>query len=211
MIVTGLPYLETFDGNDGDPWPAPWTISNPSVLIADIDGGRARLSGETATTSRMVNTEIDALDFDAVFTVRFETYLAQGAGFYVRQNGGTLDDTIPHGQGYAVFVEGGYLGLIGLWHEIDGVEENIAATPAPIAIVDGVDYRIRFQCEQDAGFTWLRTRMWAAGDPEPMGWDLETTDASAELQGTRGGLGADVYEYENTPLLWFDDIAVTGS
>ncbi|HWB82075.1 MAG TPA: hypothetical protein VG755_44235, partial [Nannocystaceae bacterium] len=63
----------------------------------------------------------------------------------------------------------------------------------------------------DQGFTWLRTRMWPAGDPEPMGWDLETTDDAPELQDTRGGLGADVYEYENTPFLWFDDIAVTGS
>ena len=146
-----------------------------------------------------------------MFTVRFEAYTSQGAGFYVRQNGGTLDQTMPHGQGYAVFVEGGYLGLLGIWREVDGVEEVIDTTPAPVVISDGLEYRIRFQCTQDDGFTSLRTRMWAVGDPEPMGWDVDTTDATPELQDQPGGLGADVYEYESTPLLWFDDIDVDGS
>ncbi|MBC8068308.1 MAG: hypothetical protein IAG13_08240 [Deltaproteobacteria bacterium] len=206
----GLPYATSFDLVDGSPWPAAWTASQ-GVVLADIDGGAGRLQGETGVTARMLNASVSALDYDAVFTVRFESFLDQGAGFYVRQNGGVLNETNPPGQGYAVFVEGGFMGLIGIWRELDGVEEVIQAVPAPVTIVDGESYRIRIQCTQQAGFTELRTRMWNVGDVEPSDWTIETTDASVELQDVQGGIGADVYEYDGTPAIWFDDITVVGS
>jgi len=185
-------YAEDFTGGNGDPWPAPWTAIG-SVDVADIQTNRARfrptLSGYSLAR---LYAPVAATDVEARFTVEFEDIGQQGVGFYVRQNGGYLQDTMPHGEGYAVFVEGfrGFQG-IGVWREIDGNEQQILIDMGQ-TIADGTRYRVRFQAFQaDAGTTVLRAKMWPEAGAEPSGWAVETTDASPDLQGVSGGIAAD--------------------
>jgi gluconolactonase len=131
-------------------------------------------------------------DVEARFTVEFEDIAQQGVGFYVRQNGGYLQQSMPHGQGYGVFVEGfrGFQG-IGVWREIDGDEQQLLIDMGQ-TIADGTRYRVRFQVHQiDAASTMLRAKMWPEAAAEPAGWDVEHVDASPELQGVSGGIVAD--------------------
>ncbi len=99
---------------------------------------------------------------------------------------------MPHGQGYAVFVEGfrGFQG-IGVWREVDGVEQQLLIDMGQ-TIANGTRYRVRFQVEQaTAGTTDPRAKMWPEAGMEPAGWDVELTDDTGILQGISGGIAAD--------------------
>jgi hypothetical protein len=212
MVEPGaLPYEEDFAGEDGELWPAPWREIGTHVIEAVIDGGRARLSGETMQVARMAVPGFDELDVDVTVTVEFDDWLEQGFGFYVRQNGGALLETEPPGQGYAVYSEGGFQRTLGLWREIDGVETMIASLGDPIegGVLPATPYRVRFQCVQEGEVTRLRAKMWLASTVEPEPWMVETTDAAPQLQGTSGSFAADVYNYSGTGSIWMDDLVIT--
>jgi hypothetical protein len=180
------------------------------VIEAVIDGGRARLSGETMQVARMALPGFDEVDVEVVVTVELDDWFQQGFGFYVRQNGGALLETDPPGQGYAVYTEGGFQRTLGLWREIDGVETMIASIPDPIAggVLAGTPYRVRFQCIQDGDATLLRAKMWPADAAEPEVWMVETTDSTPQLQDTAGSFAADVYNYSGTGSIRIDDLAI---
>lgn len=220
-------YVESFALADSDPWPSPWTVQ-PNVAFSDIQGGSARLR-PTLTSSyslaRMTaDLPADESDVDVTFTLEFGDTTSQGIGFYVRQNGGHLQLTPTHGQGYAVFVEGyavfgeggGQQG-IGLWKEVDGVEIALTRTLLPAGtMLDGERYRVRLRVHQASPTeTWLRAKLWPEGDPEPGGWNVEIVDAEPVLQGVAGGLAVDSWSRYTTgdpgPQgdTFVDDIEVT--
>jgi len=185
-------YSESFAGTDGDPWPAPWTPVG-GVDVSDLQSGRARfrpiLSGYSL--GRLYAPVVET-DVEARFTVEFEDIAQQGVGFYVRHNGGYLDQGVPLGEGYGVFVEGfrGFQG-IGVWREINGIEQQMLIDMTQ-TIADGTRYRVRFQVHQmDASSTMLRAKMWPEAGVEPADWDVEHIDASPSLQGVSGGILAD--------------------
>jgi gluconolactonase len=185
-------YSESFDGPDGGAWPAPWAILGGTDL-ADLQGGRARFRPtDSGYSLARLGFPMLETDVEATFTTEFEDLDTQGVGFYVRQNGGHLDQTVPTGQGYAVFVEGfrGFHG-IGVWREVDGIEQAILIDTG-LALSNGVAYRVRFRVHQiNAATTRLLARIWPAADPEPATWNVNTTDSSVELQGLSGGIAAD--------------------
>jgi gluconolactonase len=196
----GTTYTETFPGSDGDPWPAPWTVVGSSAAVADVQGGRARLQPVPSGYSlgRLVGPAAPS-DIEATLTMEFEDLNTQGIGFYVRQNGGYLDQTVPTGSGYAVFIEGfrGFHG-IGVWREVNGVEQSILIDNG-LALSDGVSYRVRFRVHQtDASTTRLQAKIWAVADPEPLLWNVDTTDSTPSLQGVAGAIAADSW----SELLW---------
>jgi hypothetical protein len=203
-------YDESFDGPDGDPWPSPWTIVGTHVLDAALDGGRARMSGANNLVARLVLEGFDERDVEVEAVVEYDDWNAQGYGFYVRQNGGALQETDPPGQGYGVYAEGGYMRSLGVWKEIDGVETEVLTVPdaVPGGVAAGVPYRIRFQCRQVGDNTLLRAKMWRDGDPEPGDWMVETEDDTPELQGISGSFANDVYNYAGSGPVWVHHVTI---
>ncbi len=204
-------YEEDFDGADGSPWPDPWRIVGPNILGAELDGGRARMNGVMGHTARLVADGFDAQDVEVNVVVEFEDWMAQGYGFYVRQNGGALTDTDPPGQGYGVYSEGGHMQNLGLWKEINGAEMPILELPdvVPGGVQAGVPYRIRFQCQQNGDSTSLRAKMWPDGEEEPGDWMVETEDSTPELQNIGGSFANDVYNYNGTGSVWVHHVIVS--
>jgi hypothetical protein len=204
-------YEESFDGADGSPWPDPWRIVGPNILGAELDGGRARMNGVMGHTARLVADGFDETNVEVNVTVEFENWMAQGYGFYVRQNGGALVDTDPPGQGYGVYTEGGHMQNLGLWKEINGAEMPIVEIPdlVPGGVEAGVPYHIRFQCYQNGDSTTLRAKMWRDGDDEPGAWMVETEDGTPELQDISGSFANDVYNYNGTGSVWVHHVLVS--
>jgi hypothetical protein len=203
-------YEESFDGQDGADWPEPWEIVGSHILSAEIDDGRAGLSGATNLTARLVLPGHDVVDADVTVIVEYENFAAQGYGFYVRQNGGALQETDPPGQGYGVYAEGGVLRSLGVWKEVGGVETPILEVPEAVegGVESGVPYAIRFQCLQRDGDTLLRAKMWRDGDDEPGEWMVEAEDATAELQGESGSFANDIYNYSGTGSVWVHEVRI---
>jgi hypothetical protein len=203
-------YAESFEGADGDPWPSPWREIGTAVLSSDIMGGRGRLSGQEATVARIALPGYSETDVDIYVTVEFEAWSQQGFGFYVRQNGGALTQTATLGQGYAVYLEGGFERAIGAWKETDGVEVVLANTTEPIGggLSDGTRYRIHFQCEQAGDATALRFKLWPESESEPEAWQLEHMDTTPELQNVAGSFAVDLYNYSGTNSVYVDDIEI---
>jgi hypothetical protein len=207
---SGVVYSSNFFGPNGSPWPSPWRALNRAVISATLVGNAARLTGETGHVARMALPIAPVVDADVSFSIRFDAYTSQGFGFYVRQNGGALRDTPLHGQGYAVFVEGGYQRVVGIWKEIDGVETRIGASPPYSAdLADGVWYRVRFRVEQAGAATSIRAKVWPVGQAEPSAWAVDVIDSTPQLQNTAGAFAADVYNYSGTGGVDLDDLVIT--
>lgn len=200
-----LAYREDFSGlADGSPWPAPWTPVG-SVDVADIQSGAARFRPTVSNYSlaRLHGplSPIGERDVEVTFTFEFEDTVTQGVGFYVRSNGGYLNQTTPAGQGYAVFVEGFRTTPgIGVWKEQNGSEIALEITFDPaLAFTDGVRYRVRFRVNQNGPTeTLLQARVWPEGSAEPAVWHVEHGDSTApELQGVYGDLALDSWSNIN--------------
>lgn len=206
----GAIYFEDFEGADGSAWPSPWTSGGDAILSSEIVGGRARMNAETTAVGRMLLGGFDEVDADVTVVVEFDDWRQQGFGFYARQNGGVLHQTATPGQGYAVYVEGGFQGAIGVWRELDGVEEILQGTTDPIGggLESGTPYRIRFQCEQAGDATMLRLKIWPDGSDEPGAWQLEHSDATPQLQDVSGSFAADVYNYAGTGSVYLDEVEI---
>jgi hypothetical protein len=209
--------LEDFAGADATAWPTGW-VALGGVDEAGVTDGRAWL------TPRVTNYSLGrvghalspapASDVEVTFRLAMDQPPLQGVGFYVRQNGGYLRGTTPHGSGYAVFVDALLDPRFSLWRERDGVEEilveAIVATFEP-----GRDYRVRFRCTQDGATTRLAARIWPADAAEPSTWTVETTDATPALQGAAGAIAIDAWSVAivggSAPppeRIYVDDIAV---
>lgn len=198
-----LLYVESFD-TDASVWPLPWLELADSAEVADVVAGEARLrpvpSGNPYPLARMA-ADVSTTDVDVRFRLRMDDASRNGVGFYVRQNGGHMLNTVPHGSGYAVFVEGTFTGRpgVGLWREEDGIETLFAhsdTSPVPaVAPQSGVDYEVRYQVRQvDAATTALRARVWPSGDAEPVAWHVEATSTQFDLQGISGGIAIDSWD-----------------
>lgn len=198
--------LENFEGADGEPWPSPW-IALGGVTDHEIVDGRGRLCGGPRTVARMAVPGIDGMDFDAEFTVELDDWAHQGVGLYVRHNGGWLRHTDPPGQGYGVYLEGGFQQQLGVWRERAGVEELVGGSPL-MPIESLVPYRVRLQCIQMENATLLRAKVWAAGSAEPEAWAVELIDVTPELQDIAGGIAVDMSNDQGSGSVYVDDLVV---
>ena len=205
---------ETFPTN-GAAWPAAWSVAG-GVDTADVTGGRGRLRPTPTNYSLgRMKASTPTRDVEITFTLVFEQQSTQGVGFYVRQNGGYLQQTNPNGQGYAIFVEG-FRGFprLGLWKEQGGVETELAFLNLAQPYVDGLVYAVRFRAvQQDASTTHLYGKVWLASGAEPAGWMVDVADSSvAALQNATGGIVVDSWSsLQNPPLTFYtpvDDVAV---
>ena len=214
-----LDFLATFGGNDGDPWPAPWTVAG-GVATADLAGNRGRILPVPSSYSLgRMKAAVATSDVEVAFTLVFEDQGSQGVGLYVRQNGGYLQQTPTHGQGYAVFAEG-FRGFprLGLWKEQNGVESELyhLDLPVPFAFTNGAPYGVRFRVEQqDAATTHLYGKVWALAGAEPAAWTVEGTDTTPVLQSISGGIAVDSWSSHTAPTAitahtLVDDVAVRG-
>jgi hypothetical protein len=203
-----LPHQESFEGQEGAAWPAPWTAT-PGVLFSALTAGQGYLQGHTGQVARMVRPGFSEVDVDALVTVEFDDWTQQGFGLYVRQNGGALTQTDPPGQGYAAYVEGGFMQSLGVWRELDGVEELLGGAIVPGGVLQpGVPYHLRLQCFTEGDHTRLRTRLWPAGEPEPLAWHVSLEDDAPALQQTPGSFALDVYNYVGTGGVHVDDLHI---
>lgn len=195
-------------------WPG-WTVLGGVASANVVDG----LAGFTPTVSsyslaRIGHALTNAVDVDATYTVRFTDIVHQGAGLYLRQNGGYLTQSATHGAGYAAFLEGFQGPRLGVWHEEDGAE--IELTHQTIAaLTNGTVYRVRFRVVQvDATTTSLSAKVWIDGEAEPGAWTVTATDHQANLQGVSGGVALDAWNTANpgnglTPTqLTVDDLVI---
>lgn len=209
-------YLERF-AVDAASWPPPWGGAG-NVANADVVGAMARLIPQpTGYSLARMKALLPTHDVDATFAFRMEDQATQGVGFYVRQDGGYLQQTTPHGQGYAVFLAGSWFGGnagIGVWREIDGVEQLLAAAPQS-AIASNTLYRARLQVFQSsATTTTLRARYWPDGANEPAAWQVQFNDSTPALQNVTGGIAIDSWSnlQSPTPIVahtFVDDVALT--
>jgi hypothetical protein len=211
--AASLPYTETFDGPDGSPWPSPWIVGSSHVSVADLQANRARLNGDPAFVARMILPGFSAVDTEVLVTVEFEDVHNQGFGFYVRQNGGTLQEYLPHGQGYALFLKGNWYWPedLGLWREIDGVETQFAWGNDPVAggLQSDTRYRLRYRVTQDTpNTTLLQARVWPENEAEPAAWTIEAFDGQPELQNTAGSFAIDIYNYSGFGHIFIDDLEI---
>jgi len=187
-----LIYAEPFALPDGSAWPAPWSVLG-NVALADVQQEMARLQPHpTGYSLARMGAQIANSNVEVRFMLRLEDLATQGVGFYVRQNGGYLQQTTTHGQGYAAFIESfrnppG----IGLWREVDGTEMQMLPTTA-MTLTASIDYRVRLQVLQSTpAQTLLRAKLWRAGDAEPGAWDISFTDGTGALQNASGGIAVD--------------------
>ncbi len=208
-----LVFSASFPGSDSA-WPQPWETAG-GVAVADVVAGRGRLAPVLSAYSlaRMVAPGSET-NVEATFEIEFDELNTQGIGFYVRQNGGYLDQSSPTGAGYAVFIEG-FRGppAIGVWRERDGHEEQLANTLNPTPnMQSGVAYRVRFRAQQAGASTELSAKIWPVGQAEPAAWSVEATDTTPSLQNLAGGYAVDAWNSGTTgpppPNIWIDDIAV---
>lgn len=210
----GIPdpiYEEHFDGIDGSPWPAPWEIASDWVIDAELEAGTGRLSGQMGFVGRMVLPGFSVVDVDATFVLTFDDPDHQGAGLYVRQNGGVLTETMPFGEGYEIYLEGDVVDTLAVWREVNGLEQHVASVmnPIPGGLQPGVRYALRLQCVQNGPVTDLRVKVWHEDEAEPPGWMLEVADPTASLQNAAGSFAVDVYNYFQTNSVYFDDVVIT--
>lgn len=200
---------ERFDAADGSPWPSPWLVGSEAVLSSQVVDGQGSWRGATEEVARMLRPGVTATDVEATITVVFDQPAFQGLGVYVRHNGGVLEHTDPPGQGYAAYVESNGTAVIGVWHELDGVETLLLEAPVPSGpIQPGVPYQLRFQCRSEGDGTRLRARVWLAGEAEPAQWTVDHLDGAAPLQGTAGSFALDLYNYDGTEGVRVDDFVV---
>jgi hypothetical protein len=187
--------VEDFAVADGATWPAGWNRLG-GVAGAGVTKGRAWLTPTVSAYSlgRMGHAlgAGATADVEITFLLAMDDPTHQGVGFYVRQNGGYLTATSPHGGGYAVFVEAFRGPQIGLWRERDGTEESLVRVAVP-ALDARANYRVRFRCTQDGASPQLAARIWAASAAEPTTWDVTTSDATAALQNVTGGIAVDAW------------------
>jgi hypothetical protein len=215
-----LPYAESFDGTDGAPWPAPWTSQSFYLTVSDLESGRGRMSGQSANGSgsavaRMLLPGFAETGIEALMTLEFENVANQGIGFYARQNGGTLQEYTPFGQGYAMFLKGAWVWPedLGIWREIGGVETQFATGYDPVAggLQNGVRYRARFRVSQHApDSTRIQAKVWPEAASEPAPWTVDVFDSHPQLQATPGSFALDVYNFQGTAHIWIDDLSITG-
>ncbi len=186
-------YFEDFTLDDGAMWPEPWVVSGNTNVI-DIQSGEARLSPNPTNYSlARVFAAVETGDVELKFAFRMEDATTQGVGFYVRQNGGYLDQTMTAGEGYGVFVEGSFRGLqgIGVWREVAGSEEQIAHS-IPLMLESGVSYQVRFRVHQlNANSTQLQAKFWEVGSVEPAQWQVSGQDSTPSIQNVTGGIAVD--------------------
>lgn len=216
---TDLVYSETFTAPDGSGWPAPWTPIG-SVETADVQGNRARFRPTISGYSlARLHAPFDEQDVEVELTLEFTDVASQGLGFYVRQNGGYLQQTPTHGQGYAVFVEGFRASPgIGAWREVDGNEQEVLVHFDPaLDFQNGVRYRVRFRVTQETpAATRLQCKVWPEAAAEPASWHVDVLDMTPVLQNTSGGFAVDAWSNFNsgTPGMppaafqYFDDVVV---
>ena len=218
-----LVLAEDFTGSDGAAWPAPWTPLG-GVALADLQGGRARFRPVVSGYSlARMGAAVDTGDVDVRLVAELGDESTQGLGFYVRQNGGWLQQTPTHGAGYAVFVEkfrpdGAEQPGIGLWIEQDGVEIPLQIDFGEVPMVAAARYAVRLRVHDGATSggvpaTRLQAKMWPEGAAEPAAWTVEHVDTNPLLQGVTGGVAADAWSDLTDPFatptdLFLDDVLV---
>lgn len=193
-------------------WPAPWVVAG-GVAAHSVVGGRGRLV-PTLSSYALGRMYVPAsvVDAEARYKVRFTEPGLMGAGFYLRQNGGWLQGTATHGQGYAAFLEGFRGPRLGVWREVDGVEMEIAFTTFP-TLAANVDYQLRFTVTQEgAGMTRLHAEVTRPDMPALPAVVVDALDGTAILQNRAGGIAVDAYSNQNVGgtqgEVLFDDVEV---
>lgn len=195
-----------------------WQTVGSEVALAQINNNQARLIPVASNYSlARITNQINAQDMEVTFSLTFENALTQGVGFYVRGNGGYLQQTNPTGQGYAVFIEkfDPQGAGIGLWYENNGQEISFVRDYNPsYQINDETEYQVRFQVFQESATTTrLRARFWQAGSPEPNAWQVNVLDNFAPLQNTSGDIAVDSWSTQQngtiSAAIRVDNIQVT--
>lgn len=201
-------FSESFEGGMANAWPAPWQPLG-GLSGYGVDGiGRGWLRSEGYTVARMHLPGYAESNVDMAATITFGDFGSQGVGLYARQNGGYLTEGDPPGAGYVAYLEGGYLESIGIWREHEGIEEPLHQELLATPLLDGVPYRLRFQCEQVGSVTHLRARVWPVDELEPMSWDVEFIDDTSFLQDVADGFTIDQFNYMDPVDLFIDDIEI---
>jgi len=213
-------YTEDFTGNDFTDLNGynQWQESGNEVALAEIINNQARLIPHASgySLARMIHP-VNNMNAEATYSIYFENATTQGVGFYLRANGGYLQQTNPTGQGYGVFVErfAGQGAGIGLWYENNGVEISFIRDYDPSYQIDNeVEYIVRYQVFQESPTTTrLRARFWQAGTTEPPQWQVSYLDDFAPLQNTQGGILIDSWSTQQNGTILdairVDNIEVT--
>lgn len=208
VVDEDLIFTETFEGGLANVWPPAWQPLGGLVSHGVDDLGRGWLNSFGYTVGRLFLPGYAETNVDMAATVTFGHWNSQGVGLYARQNGGYLTQSDPPGAGYVAYLEGGYLNSLGIWREHEGIEEPLHQELLAAPLLDGVPYRLRFQCEQVGPVTQLRARVWPAAEVEPTGWDVEITDDTPTLQDTAGSFAVDLFNYVNPVAAFVDDIEI---
>ena len=217
-------YEEHFTGVNQNNWPLNWQESGTSIELAEVINNQARLvplSSQSPYSLGRIDHPLNEVNQEVTFTFEFEDGSNQGIGFYVRGNGGFLVNTIPMGQGYAVFLErfSGDESRLGLWYEEAGIEIPFIRQPeiSPGDFYDFLDntpYNVKFQVFQESlTNTRLRAKVWLNGTTEPSNWGVTHSDDNAILQNIAGSIAVDSFNTQSSGTIAtgikIDDIVIS--
>jgi hypothetical protein len=193
-------FSEAFAQSPASTWGGQWQTPGFEVEVEEVVNGQGRLVPVSSGYSlARLGHPLAVVNAEASFTLYFEDATSQGIGFYLRANGGYLQQTMPAGAGYAVFIEkfrqdnGQPQPGLGLWYEHNGIESPLLIDfDQAYELLDETAYQVRFQVLQlNPAETRLRARLWPAGAPEPDTWPVSVVDDYAPLQATAGQLAVD--------------------
>ena len=200
---------EDFNKSDQIGWNGMWQESGSSIDVAEIINNQGKLtplaSNSPYSLARIYHPLNNAIDAEVNFSFEFEDAASQGLGMYLRGNGGYLENTIPPGQGYAVFIER-FTGQsrLGLWYEHNGIEtafvrEPLMPTGIAYDFINNIIYHVRFQVfQEDTNNTRLRAKIWQDGNTEPTQWGVNVSDDYAPLQNTPGAVVVDSFNSQSS-------------
>ena len=95
-----------------------------------------------------------------------------------------------------------YGGVLALWRESGDRVQALAAVSRELRPQES--YRFRLSLRNDGAGTWVRGKVWRAGEPEPTAWALAALDAVEPLRQGQPGL------FTGRAAAAFSDLLVTG-
>jgi len=193
VTVATANVVETWTGNDGDPWPAQWTWEGAETYTHDILGNRGRIAPPYTNDGLRkliyINTTT-AENIDQIVLFNPDSNGAYAGLLACRAD--SDPDTY-----YAAEVRTGLSNVnLKIYKVVDGAE-TLLAESENFTSPTQTDQMLRFNV---SGGT-LQAKWWLASDPEPSDWTVEVTDGSP-LGAGRFGLTFTPYMHRK---MFFDD------
>jgi hypothetical protein len=179
-------YKPTYETTSEAAWRWFWVQSSvgSNLTSAAIVSGEGTISARDTLPGTQMFTlkQFQAIDTDQTVQLRLTENLATG-GLIARKSD---DDESTYYKATVGNAAGG--NILTIWKVVDGIAT--ALTTAPVNVVNGVNYKIRFSVTTNGAATDLKAKVWDASTAEPGTWSAQALgDTEARLQKVYGRYG----------------------